>query len=120
MSEDEIKANGGESGGSSGGGMNVVSGIFKVAQQIGDVNQTAYNQKGRTSFSAVADPAGFLYQQRIFKKRLPGDRREEQIENEQREVVRQQGRGLKLANDEEERKQQWNSDLRRYLYGGRR
>lgn len=105
--------------GGDGGGMGVVSGIFKVAQQIGDVNQTAQNQKGRTSFSWVADPAGTMYQQRIFKKRFPGDQLEEDIQKDQRKIIQEQGRGLKLANDEEQRKQKWNSDFRRYLYGGR-
>lgn len=119
MTEQEIGANK-EATSESGGGMNVVSGIFKIAQQIGDVNQTAQNQKGQTSFSWVADPAGALYQQRIFKKRLPGDQRDEQIQNEQRTVVREQGRALKLANNEEERKQNWNKKLITLLYGGRK
>lgn len=119
-----FNGNAGGSGGGSGfagmgGGFDWVS----FAQKLGDINQTAYKQEANTSFSAVADPAGFNLQNIQKTVRFVNARKQQKIDNDLKRantnVQNQTAIGLSLQNKKEKRQQEWGINLRRLLKGGR-
>lgn len=114
---------GGAGGGSGFAGMGGGFDFLSFADKLGDINQKAYNQEANTSFSAVADPAGFNLQnvQKTvnFVNKMKQQKRNNAFQDTQKKLLESQTVGQNLQNKEVERKQKWNRDLMKYLYSGR-
>lgn len=114
---------GGSGGGSGFAGMGGGFDWLTFAQKIGDINQTAYNQNAETSFSAVADPAGWTLQTGKAIGRSVIARKQRRIDNDlkraQTRLYNKEEEAMSLQNKEEKRKQEWGINLRRLLKGGR-
>lgn len=64
----------------------------------------------------TADPQTYF----ALPRKIRNVRRNEKLMDQQIEMGSLNIEASRLALDEEKRKQEWNSNLRRYLYGGRR
>lgn len=104
--------------GGDGGGFNWMS----FAQKLGDINQTAYNQEANTSFSAVADPAGFNLQtiQKTvrFKNARDQQKRQNAFQDTQQAQIKSQTYGQNLINRKAKEDLDWRTNLRKIMMRG--
>lgn len=89
--------------------------LKEASEGVANVSKIAAGPIGIASAAtgALADIVGTIdtiSNMRINKK----------LKNSQLDLMTSQKKSLDLDNEEEERKQQWNSNLRRLLYSGRR
>lgn len=104
--------------GGGGGGFDWLS----FAQKIGDINQTAYNQNADTSFSAVSDPAGFMWQTGQKAVRFANARKQQKRQNDfqdvQKKLMQTQITGQNLANQRDKENLDWRTNLRKIMMRG--